>query len=441
MAEALDEVRPYMESHGGNVELVSASRTESSGCAWRAAATAARPPRRPSSSRSRRRSTRRRRTWSGLEVEGLEQDLLNPVKVTGTPLPMAGESGIANGGGKRPGARRARLARRSTGRSTGWPRISSCESTWAAPPIVVAKVEGSLLAFADPCPAAAARSPTRDLDEGMLPARAARKQLLPAAGRALARRREAPARPGSPARFGGSGSAGGVGAMSRNGRAIDDAVAARRRANMVTGLRGLRRGPESGPGLAPTAGGPDAAADESATSAGGAPVRARHLLAPRRAADPLRLRALRRAALRRPLPGPPAVAWSGWMASTCPTSSGRASRSRSGWPSSCTAARSTAWWRSTPARPAPPSPSWSSSPGRTCCAANPELEGLEQDAEALVVNRMAEPHQFVIAPIDECYRLVGAVKASWEGISGGAAIERASRPSSTRCGRARGRPR
>ena len=27
-------------------------------------------------------------------------------------------------------------------------------------------------------------------------------------------------------------------------------------------------------------------------------------------------------------------------------------------------------------------------------------------------------------PIDECYALVGAIKASWEGISGGAAIER-----------------
>ena len=31
----------------------------------------------------------------------------------------------------------------------------------------------------------------------------------------------------------------------------------------------------------------------------------------------------------------------------------------------------------------------------------------------------------MIAPIDECYALVGAVKMNWEGISGGAAIERA----------------
>lgn len=59
------------------------------------------------------------------------------------------------------------------------------------------------------------------------------------------------------------------------------------------------------------------------------------------------------------------------------------------------------------------------------CAENPALEGLEADAEGLIVNRMAEPHQHAIAPIDDCYRLVGIVKASWEGISGGPRLERA----------------
>ena len=44
---------------------------------------------------------------------------------------------------------------------------------------------------------------------------------------------------------------------------------------------------------------------------------------------------------------------------------------------------------------------------------------LEADAEALVVNRMAEPPQHAIVPIDVAYQLVGVVKASWEGISGG----------------------
>ncbi len=55
---------------------------------------------------------------------------------------------------------------------------------------------------------------------------------------------------------------------------------------------------------------------------------------------------------------------------------------------------------------------------------NPILSGIEPDAEALVVNRISDPPQFVIAPIDECYGLVGAIKVSWEGISGGPAIER-----------------
>ncbi len=55
--------------------------------------------------------------------------------------------------------------------------------------------------------------------------------------------------------------------------------------------------------------------------------------------------------------------------------------------------------------------------------ANPVLAELEPDAEALVVNRMASPPQHAIAPIDDCYRLVGLIKSTWQGISGGTAIE------------------
>jgi Family of unknown function (DUF5947) len=54
---------------------------------------------------------------------------------------------------------------------------------------------------------------------------------------------------------------------------------------------------------------------------------------------------------------------------------------------------------------------------------NPVLRGLESDTEGLIVDRKADPHRHAIAPIDECYKLVGLVKASWEGISGGAALE------------------
>ena len=57
--------------------------------------------------------------------------------------------------------------------------------------------------------------------------------------------------------------------------------------------------------------------------------------------------------------------------------------------------------------------------------ANPILEQLESDAEALVVNRISEPPQYAIVPIDQCYALVGLIKSRWEGISGGSAIEQA----------------
>ena len=56
-------------------------------------------------------------------------------------------------------------------------------------------------------------------------------------------------------------------------------------------------------------------------------------------------------------------------------------------------------------------------------ADNPVLESLEADAEGLIVNRLSSPPQHAIAPIDDCYRLVGLVKASWEGISGGTGLE------------------
>jgi hypothetical protein len=58
-------------------------------------------------------------------------------------------------------------------------------------------------------------------------------------------------------------------------------------------------------------------------------------------------------------------------------------------------------------------------------ARNPVLMGLEPDAEALLVNRMGGRREHAIAPIDECYRLVGMIKVSWEGISGGPGVERA----------------
>jgi hypothetical protein len=56
---------------------------------------------------------------------------------------------------------------------------------------------------------------------------------------------------------------------------------------------------------------------------------------------------------------------------------------------------------------------------------NPVIGDLDRDGEALVVNRLAEPPQYVIAPIDDCYKLVGIIKTSWEGISGGPDLQKA----------------
>ncbi len=54
---------------------------------------------------------------------------------------------------------------------------------------------------------------------------------------------------------------------------------------------------------------------------------------------------------------------------------------------------------------------------------NPVLENIEPDIEGLVVNRLADPPQYAIAPIDKCYALTGLIKMHWEGISGGTAVE------------------
>lgn len=56
---------------------------------------------------------------------------------------------------------------------------------------------------------------------------------------------------------------------------------------------------------------------------------------------------------------------------------------------------------------------------------NPVLDRIEPDAEALIVNRLPRDGsgEYVIAPIDQCYRLVGLIKERWEGISGGDAVE------------------
>ena len=54
---------------------------------------------------------------------------------------------------------------------------------------------------------------------------------------------------------------------------------------------------------------------------------------------------------------------------------------------------------------------------------NPVLEEMEADVEGLIVNRLSDPASYLVAPIDRCYELTGLVKAHWEGISGGTGLE------------------
>ena len=56
---------------------------------------------------------------------------------------------------------------------------------------------------------------------------------------------------------------------------------------------------------------------------------------------------------------------------------------------------------------------------------NPILADLEPDIEGLIVNRLSQPPAYAIAPIDRCYALTGAIKVSWEGISGGPKVAEA----------------
>jgi hypothetical protein len=61
-------------------------------------------------------------------------------------------------------------------------------------------------------------------------------------------------------------------------------------------------------------------------------------------------------------------------------------------------------------------------------ALNPALQKMEPDVEALLINRLGRVNrdggadEYYIAPIDECFRLAGLLRAHWRGLSGGAKV-------------------
>ena len=59
--------------------------------------------------------------------------------------------------------------------------------------------------------------------------------------------------------------------------------------------------------------------------------------------------------------------------------------------------------------------------------ANPILLQVEPDVEAVLVNRVGHTRGFTapeyyVLPIDECYKLVGLIRANWRGLSGGTEV-------------------
>lgn len=51
--------------------------------------------------------------------------------------------------------------------------------------------------------------------------------------------------------------------------------------------------------------------------------------------------------------------------------------------------------------------------------ANPQLNDIQADVEALLINRVGGAREYYRVPIDRCYALVGQIRTHWHGLSGG----------------------
>jgi hypothetical protein len=56
--------------------------------------------------------------------------------------------------------------------------------------------------------------------------------------------------------------------------------------------------------------------------------------------------------------------------------------------------------------------------------ANSILAEMAPDVEGLLVNRTGKARQYFLAPIDDCFRLVGLIRTRWRGLSGGTEVWR-----------------
>ena len=306
--QALDTVRPYMESHGGNVELLGIE----DGIAQAA--------------------------------PGGQLQVVPGVVVDA----RAGGAAGARGGGARPrrhgrggdggGGAESRRQRRSRCRSCserapawhtlddrGSPRLAGATDVGRACRWWSRTWTGRCSPTATGAPTAAGRWTAGALDGGVLGCPGCgRSYFLPQAGRSMDDD-QLQLQPVPLLREAG-------GDQGRPVKPLDEAVAGRRKAMMVSGLRGLAKPKPP----APAGAGRRERCDLCQTTVpAGPPAHAQPLRAP----DRLRLRELLGAALRRRrVPARPATARSGSRTSSCPRRSGRSSGSRSGWRSSCTRA-------------------------------------------------------------------------------------------------------
>lgn len=56
---------------------------------------------------------------------------------------------------------------------------------------------------------------------------------------------------------------------------------------------------------------------------------------------------------------------------------------------------------------------------------NAILNEMDPDVEALLINRVREVREYFLVPIDACYQLVGLIRTSWRGLSGGEEVWKA----------------
>ncbi len=170
--EGLDEVRPYMKSHGGDVELLGiddgVARLRLVGSCDGCAASAS----------TLELAVEKALQEAAPDLLGMEVDGAVESRVTGLELPMA--NGNGNGGG--PAAPEWVVL-------DGFAEPGDDELMAVAvadQPLVVGRAEGALLAYRDLCVACGSRLTEGTLSEGVLACPAcARRFFLPRAGRSL----------------------------------------------------------------------------------------------------------------------------------------------------------------------------------------------------------------------------------------------------------------